>query len=43
MSCPVTFPRVPCVGLQLVIMVFPDHTHLLFEMVIYEIIKLNLN
>ena len=40
MSCPVTFLLVPCVGLQFVIMVFPDHTHLLFEMIIHVIIKL---
>ena len=26
------FPTVPCVGLQHVIVVFPDHTHLLFAM-----------
>ena len=40
MSCPVTFLVVPCVGLQFVIMVFPDHTHLLFEMIIHVIIEL---
>ena len=29
-KCSVALPQVPWVGLQCVIMVFPDHTHLLF-------------
>ena len=29
--CPVSLPRVPWVGMQYVVVVFPDHTHLPFS------------